>query len=32
MKENDGIMITRKFHLAAAKKESFVDIIVTMDI
>jgi len=27
MKENDGIMITKKFHLVAAKKRSF-DIIV----
>jgi hypothetical protein len=31
MKENDGIMITRKFHLVAAKKGSF-DTIVIMDI
>jgi hypothetical protein len=31
MKENDSIMITRKFHLVAAKKRSF-DIIVIMDI
>ena len=31
MKENDGIMITKKFHLVAAKKEIF-DIIVIMDI
>ena len=31
MKENDGIMITRKFHLIAAKKGSF-DIIVIMEI
>ena len=29
--ENDCIMVTRKFHLVAAKKGSF-DIIVTMDI
>ena len=31
MKENDGIMITKKFHLVAAKKRSF-DTIVIMDI
>jgi hypothetical protein len=31
MKGNDGIMITRKFHLVEQKKESF-DIIIIMDI